>query len=174
MEIGKEKENFYRLNSLLYDCILPELRGFFIQSWNREFPTCHWLDFEDNPKKLFEKIKGAKKDALLKERILKGNVDNWDLTCVFKALSALTLDESVKKCIEKLKDVRNTMSHPSSGKSSDEEKDEMFSKVNAVYDELEWHKRRLEETEHNVLTTEYVKQLKAKLNEEKKAGNTQG
>jgi len=169
MDMGREKENFYRLNSLLYDCILPELRRFFIQSWNREFPDNLWSDSEDNPKTLIEKIKGAKRDALLRERILNGDVENWDLTCVFKALSGLNLDESIKKGIEKLKGVRNKMAHPSSGKSSDDEKDDIFKQVCDVYDELEWPNGCLEETEHNILTTEYVKELKAKLEEEKKA-----
>ena len=172
--MDKEKENFYRINSLLYDCILPDLRDFFTKSWSKEFPTNHWLDSEDNPKELIEMIKGAKRDALLRERILQGSVENWDLTCVFKALSVLELDESAKKCIYQLKDVRNTMSHLPSGKSSDDEKDGIFKKVNDVYHELQWPKERLEATARDDLTTEYVKQLKSKLEAERKAGKHLG
>ena len=174
VDMDKEKENFYRINSLLLDCILPELHDFFIKSWNKEVPTNHWVDAEDNRKELIGKIKGGKRDALLRERILQGNIQHWDLTCVFKALSVLALDESVKKCIDTLKDVRNTMSHLSSSKTSNDEKDDIFQKVNDVYDQFKWPKERLEEAEHGDLTPEYVKQLKAKLEEEKKAGMPEG
>jgi len=119
--MDKEKENFYRINSLLHDCILPELRDFFIQAWNGEFPENNWFHSTDNPEKLIGKIKRGKGDALLRERILQGSVDEWDLTCVFKALSVLTLDESVTKCIDILKGVRNTISHKPSGKISNDE-----------------------------------------------------
>ena len=167
--------------SLVYDCILPDLRDFFITSWNKVFAENPWLDSKDNRKALMGKIKNSRRDALIKDRILKGGIDTWDATCVFKALlvfepksdesvtldESVTFDESVTKNINKLKDVRDTVSHPSALKCSDGKKDDIFKRVNEVYDELEWPKGHLKEAEQNVPSPEHAKKLK-------KAGNPLG
>ena len=156
--------------SLLCDCILPDLCNFFKLKWNSTVPTNHWQDSIENGKVLLGKIKRAKRDALLKGRISGGQTSDWDLTCVFKALSIFDMDKWEKDYIDELKEVRNDKIHISSGKVYYNEKDEIFMKVKKVYDAFGWPKTSVEKIENEELTTEKMKQLKAKLEEEKKAG----
>ena len=171
MEVDTEQENFFRLFSLVNESIVPQLREHFLKVWKRQFPKNGWYDSTDNPSELLKLGKEVRRDKLVKERFSKGNVDDWDFTCVSKALSVLDVNELETKCIDKLKNARNTISHLSSGKVSDKEKDEIFIEVNNVYDDLAWPKVVVNKFEHEPLTTEYVKQLKAKLDNERRAGN---
>ena len=173
MEFTREKENFYRIMSLLHDCILPQLREYFIQKWNGQPGKTPWCDSKENGKELLGKMtKGARRDALIKDRISGGQTGDWDLTCVFKALLVFeeNMDKAEEDGIKILKDVRNTMSHLSGGKCDDEMKDEHFKEVKGVYDALGWPKTDVDEIENKELTTEKMKQLKAKLENEKRAG----
>ena len=173
MEVDSEQENFFRLFSLVNESIVPQLREHFLKVWKRQFPTNGWYDSTDNPSDLLELSKELKRDKLVKERVSKGNVDDWDFTCVSKALSVLDVTELEKKCIDKLKKARNTISHLSGGKVSDKEKEEIFIEVTNAYNDLAWPKDAVNRFRHETLTTEYVKQLKAKLEDERIAGNLQ-
>ena len=171
MEVDSEQENLFRLFSLVNESIVPQLRKFFLEVWERQFPANSWCDSSDNRNDLLKMIIGGRRDALVKDRILKEKVDDWDFTCVSKALSALDINELETTCIDKLRNARNKISHLSSGKVSDKEKDEIFTEVNNVYDALAWPKGAVKKFEYERLTTEYVKQLKAKLDDERRAGN---
>ena len=173
MEVDSEQENFIRLFSLVNESIVPQLRKFFLEVWERQFPANSWCDSSDTRNDLLKMIKGGRRDALVKDRILKEKVDDWDFTCVSKALSALGVNELETTSIDKLRNARNKICHLSSGKVSDKEKDEIFIEVNNVYDDLAWPKDAVKTFEHEPLTTEYVKQLKAKLEDERIAGNLQ-
>ena len=171
MEVDREQENFYRLFSLLNECVVPQLQKLFLNAWEAKFPTNPWYNSSDNPSELLNLDKKLRRDNLVKERVSKGNVDDWDFTCVSKALSALYGSGLEADCIDKLRNARNKISHLSSGKVNDKEKDEIFIEVKNVYDDLAWPKDAVKKFEHEPLTTEYVKQLQAKLDDERRAGN---
>ena len=174
MEVDSEQENFYRLFSLVNESTIPQLRELFLKVWERQFPKNPWYkDTSGNSEALLNLIKGGRRDKLVKERISKGNVDDWDFTCVTKALLALDVSELETECIDKFKNARNTISHLSRGKVSDTEKDKIFMEVNKAYDDLAWPKDAIKKLEHEPLTTGYVKVLKAKLEDERRAGNLQ-
>ena len=111
VEITTKQENYFRV-VILYDrVVIPMLRKYFREKWDENFPENRWNDSEEKGQELLKKIKGGRKDALLKERISKGQPEDWDETCIFRALSVCDLgcDEDN---ITKLKNIRNYYSHP--------------------------------------------------------------
>ena len=170
MKVSREEENFYRLISLMNNCILPQLRALFKDKWNEKFPSNQWRNSKEKGEELLDMIKGAKRDILLKMRLLEGDTDEWDITCVIKALSAVDIDPTENKRIEKLKDIRNYVSHNSDGRCKDGSKDEIFKGVKGIFVEFGWATEQVEKIEHETLTTEDVEILKTKLGEEKRTG----
>ena len=170
MNVSKEEENFYRLIPLVNNCILPQLHTLFKDKWNQKFPSNEWENSKEKGEELLNMIKGGRRDQLVKEMISTGNLDEWDVTCTMKALSVFDITDIEKERIKQLKDVRNYISHDSTGKCDDAEKDKIFEDVKHIYDEYGWPKEQVEKIQHEILTTEDMKKLKAKLEAEKRAG----
>ena len=93
--------------------------------------------------------------------------------CFHSSVAGLKLvDKQETKQIDRLRLVRNKQcSHLADSQIPENEKVAIFTEVGEVYDQLNWVKDKLQTIERDVFITDDFKEVRKKLEEEKRAGN---
>ena len=90
MVLSPERDNFLKLSSILLHVVPRHLREYFIKVWDQKYPNEKWHD--DIAKRglklqsLLVTRDGRQKQDIYSQKILKGDVQEWDITTVIKAL----------------------------------------------------------------------------------------
>ena len=172
MEISADGENFFRMQKVIHDEIPKQLREFFIKKWEDKGYGL-WEDSLDNGDDISKKIsaKARIKGKDMERLINAGNSKEWDTGCLVVAIYNAGLDIATEKPhIEKLRSVRNKISHLPRAELSQTDTNRYCNEVKDVYKKLKWPTKAIEIIEKEMMKTEEMQRLKRKLLAEKKAG----
>ena len=88
MELSLEKDNFVKLSYILLDVVARHLREYFVKLWDQQYPTKRWHDdvARRNSKLQSLLVTSSKKQDIYSQKILKGNLNDWDITTLIRAL----------------------------------------------------------------------------------------
>jgi len=126
-KLSAEKENFFKLTTIVVDIIPKYLRIFFKEQWDRKYPAHKWQSDEKSGEFLVKEIpnKIKKQGGITQVHIKnleKGNEEKWDTTTLVFALLVSGL-ELIPKCrapkerspplriseeIDRLREIRNS------------------------------------------------------------------
>ena len=131
MPPSEEKENCLKVVEIIFEIVPEYLRELFVKRWNEKPENKEWGNDVDSGKALIEKIgptiwESKQFDNVMKDRVKKGNVNEWDSSILFKVLQDCKLELigdnprqagqrkpplRVSEKIEILRDKRNYLCH---------------------------------------------------------------
>lgn len=115
MKLFKFSRNFYRLLLLLLNVGTPKLRDYFIRKWNSAAGHRPWSDCPHDGADLTLMWK-PKIHLYENDKVTSGDTSTWDLSLFVKILSPNEPRRGMRRALDKLKDLRNSLCHSSEAK----------------------------------------------------------
>ena len=129
MEYSQEQLNYFRLCYIAFDLVPVGLRQIFKNEWDFLYKGTlirEWKDTAQNGCDFYNKESKAsrKKNSGCLATIQKGNIAEWDCTCLFFAILysdsiGTTLSPAVRKEVDDIRQVRNEIAHITEAKLTD-------------------------------------------------------
>ena len=97
MPPSEEKENCLKVVEIIFGIVPKYLRELFVKRWNEKPENKEWGNDVDSGKALIAKIgptiwESKKFDNVMKDRVKKGNVNEWDSSILFQVLQDCKLE----------------------------------------------------------------------------------
>jgi len=188
LALDREEQNFVKLAKIILDITPKHLRIFFVKKWNKKFPE-QWSSNKISGVIIESKIPSQKKKGCryyfrIKNKILEGNEQEWDITILTFLLlfSGLNLIEECRKRderndplreseeIDKIREIRNSyFAHAESMRCSTTEFTQMVAGIKTVADKLfgQHAKAEIRGIENSIIRDKLTGHLKEQLKEQK-------
>ena len=171
------EENFYRVACLVVNVIPTQLRNYFKDKWDANYPFNPWDDTGNSGKFFLQSEKKINDKGILKN-IQNGDRNKWDGTTLFAVLlysshNLIKGDQNTRTCINNLRRLRNEhFAHVDSGKIDDKDCQLIFKDAENEFKQMGWPVTGINVTEAKVMDTQDYQKLRDELRKER-ANNTQ-
>ena len=169
--LSAEDENFYKVSLLVLDLIPNQLRKYFKELWDANYPDYPWLDTSDCGKRFLQNERKLDRNVCLKINL--GDRAKWDATTLIDALlfsshNLIPKGSAIFQAIDRLRVLRNTnFAHLNCAKIGTSEYQKIFNNIQANFITLNWATNGITDIEQRAIGQVEVAKLWKLMQEEK-------